>query len=323
MVISIDLGGTKMLSALMDDQFRVRDSIKLKTPQTTDGDEILDLMADSVRDLLKSADLSPADILGVSVGVPSAVNFTDGVVLSATNIGFENYPLRDRLSAATGVPVLVDNDVNAGIYGEFLRGAAAGKRNIIGLYPGTGIGGGMVLDGRLYRGAKGGAGEMGHMIIQSGGRLCGCGRYGCLETLASKTALAKDLVQLAATGKAPSILEKVGSDYTLIKSSHIKKAIDSGEEAVIDLVNRAADFLGIGMANYVNIFNPEVIVLGGGLIEKLGNSFVQRAEASMRSNAMPVLLQDVEVKIAKLGDDSVITGAALLLRDFLEESKNS
>jgi glucokinase len=178
----------------------------------------------------------------------------------------------------------------------------------------------MILDGRLYRGVSGGAGEMGHMIIQSGGRLCGCGRYGCLETLASKTALAKDLVQLAATGKAPSILEKVGSDYTLVKSSHIKKAIEAGEEAVIDLVNRAADFLGIGMANYVNIFNPELIILGGGLIEKLGDRFVARAEASMRANGMPVLLKDVEVAQASLGDDTVIVGAAMLLAAQLENA---
>lgn len=318
MIISIDLGGTKMLSTLLDRQFAVVDSVKIQTPQTTNGDEILSLMVDSVRQLIKHNNVARVDLRGIAVGVPSAVNFTKGLVLSATNIGFENYPLRDRLSSETALPVLVENDVNAGIYGEYRMGAGRGKQDIIGLYPGTGIGGGMVLDGRLYRGASGGAGEMGHMIIQSNGRLCGCGRYGCLETLASKTALAKDLVQLASTGKAPSIREKVGSDYTKIKSSHIKKAISLGEEAVMDLVDRAADFLGIGMANYVNIFNPELIVLGGGLIEKLGQTFVNRAEKSMRNNGMPVLLKDVEVKTAALGDDTVIMGAALLLDDTLQ-----
>jgi glucokinase len=320
MIISIDLGGTKMLTALMNDRLETVADEKIKTPQTTDGDEILERMIASVRKVLKDHDADESDLTGIAVGVPSAVDFKNGVVLSATNIGFEHYPLRDRLRDSFDVPVLVDNDVNAGLFGEFKRGAGKGKEDIIGLYPGTGIGGAMVLDGRLYRGASGGAGEMGHMIIQSGGRLCGCGRYGCLETLASKTALAKDLVQLASTGKAPTILEKVGSDYTLIKSSHIKKSIDAGEEAVIDLVNRAADFLGIGMANYVNIFNPELIVLGGGLIEKLGRAFVDRAEAAMRANGMPVLLDDVEVKIAELGDDTVIVGAALLLDDMLRRN---
>jgi glucokinase len=317
-IISIDLGGTKMLATLMDREYQVVDSDKIRTPQTTDGGDILSLMLESIRKLMKSAELGKEDVTGVAVGVPSAVDFKRGIVLSATNIGFEHYPLRDRLTEELGVPVLVENDVNAGLYGEFRRGAGVGKEDIIGLYPGTGIGGAMILDGRLYRGVSGGAGEMGHMIIQSGGRLCGCGRYGCLETLASKTALAKDLVQLAATGKAPSILEKVGSDYTMVKSSHIKKAIEAGEEAVIDLVNRAADFLGIGMANYVNIFNPELIILGGGLIEKLGDRFVARAEASMRANGMPVLLKDVEVAQASLGDDTVIVGAAMLLAAQLE-----
>lgn len=315
MIVSIDLGGTKMLTALYSNDQDILDSVKTKTPQTTEGDEILKLMLESVKELKKKNSLNDHDIHGIAVAVPSAVDFKNGVVLSATNIGFEHYPLRDKLNDALGVPALVDNDVNAGIYGEFKRGAGKGKRHIIGIYPGTGIGGGLVLNGHLYRGANGGAGELGHMIVQSNGRLCGCGRYGCLETLASKTALAKDLVQLASTGKAPSILEKVGTDFTKIKSSHIKKAMDAGEEAAIDLVHRAADFLGIGMANYVNIFNPEMIILGGGLIEKLGEDFVKRAEKGMRDNAMPVLLKDVEVKIAELGDDTVITGAALLLHD--------
>ena len=318
MIIAIDLGGTKMLAVLVDEDLNLMGRIKIETPQTTDGNDVLRLIVGAIDTLLKGR--SKTDLEGIAVCVPSPVNSKTGLVLSATNIGFKNYPLKDELERATALPVLVENDVNAGIYGEYRRGAGRGKEHIVGLYPGTGIGGGMILDGRLYRGANGGAGELGHMTVQSGGRLCGCGRYGCLETLASKTALAKDLVQLAATGKSPTIFKAVGTDYTEIKSNHIRKALKAGEEAVIDLVNRAADFLGIGMANCVNIFSPERIILGGGLVEKLGKNFVNRAEKSMRENAMPHLLEKVDLRTSELGDDTVIVGAALLFQFTQEQT---
>ena len=223
MIIAVDLGGTKMLATLLDDDLNLKDKIKIETPQTTDGKEILGIIVRAINKLLKNS--SKTDVEGIAVCVPSPVNSKTGVVLTATNIGFKNYPLRDELQQATGLPVIVENDVSAGIYGEYRRGAGRGKKHIVGIYPGTGIGGGVILDGKLYRGASGGAGELGHMIVQSGGRLCGCGRYGCLESLASKTALAKDLVQLAATGKSPTIFNAVGTDYTEIKSNHIRKAL--------------------------------------------------------------------------------------------------
>ena len=321
MIIALDLGGTKMLTALIDDDLVVHNRIKVKTPQTTDGNKILRLIISSIEKLLANSSYEKTDIGGMAVCVPSPVNTSKGLVLSATNIGFKNYPLRDMLQEEIGLPVLVENDVTAGIYGEYKRGAGRGKQHIIGLYPGTGIGGGMILNGQLYRGSRGGAGEIGHMIIQVDGRLCGCGSYGCLETLSSKTALAKDLVQLAALGKSPSILQDVGSDYTEIKSRHIQKALAAGEVDVIELVERAASYLGIGMANCVNIFNPQRIILGGGLIEKLGNAFVKRAEKVMRVHALPHLLEDVDVKVAQLGDDTVITGAALLFQDELDQER--
>lgn len=317
MIIAIDLGGTKMLTAFLDDSLTIKSKVKVETPQTTNGNDILKLMLRSIHELVEKNSCRIADLEGVVVCVPSPVDSRRGVVMTTANIGIENYPLRDELHKATAVSVLVENDVNAGIYGEYKWGAGRGKAHIIGLYPGTGIGGGLILDGRLYRGFRGGAGELGHTIVQSGGRLCGCGRYGCLETLASKTALAKDLVQLAAIGKSPIIFKAVGTDYTLIKSRHILEAMKAGEAEVVELVDRAADFLGIGMANFVNAFNPERIILGGGLIEKLGKPFVRRAEKSMRNNAMPHLLEDVDVKMSELGDDTVILGAAALLRSTL------
>lgn len=315
MIISIDLGGTKLLTALLDEHMHVIDQKKHKTPKTTDGDEVLKLMISLIEELLDEH--GKPNIEGIGVGVPSAVNFDEGVVLSTTNIGFVNYPLKAKLESHFHVPVLVENDVNAGVYGEYRKGAGVGKRHIIGVYPGTGIGGGLILDGRLYRGFAGGAGELGHIMVQPQGRVCGCGSYGCLETVASKTALAKDLVQLAALGKAPTIYSKVGTDFAKIKSSHIEKSMAHGEQAVIDLVLRSGEFLGIGLANFVNIFNPELIVLGGGLIERLGSEYLEKVEQTMRQYAMPELSKHVQLTNAMLGDNTVIIGAAMLLSDSL------
>jgi glucokinase len=209
----------------------------------------------------------------------------------------------------------LENDVNAGTYGELIAGAGKGYRHVIGLFPGTGLGGGLILDGRLFRGATGGAGEIGHMIIQVDGRRCGCGQYGCLEAMASRTALAKDLVALAATGGAPAIQKKAGSDFSRIKSGLIQSAWEDGEPAVVGLVDRAARHLGIGMANMVNVFNPQLIIIGGGLVEKLGAPYIQKAEQAMRDHAMARLVTIVEVKQAELGDDSTVIGAAALARE--------
>ncbi|MGI9255342.1 MAG: ROK family protein [Salinispira sp.] len=321
MIITVDLGGTKMLTALLDNDFTIHLRVKTETPRTTDGNDILALIMDSMSRIIRQHSCQMSDLEGIAVSVPSPVDYRSGIVIMTSNIGFKNYPLRDRLHELSGVPVLVENDVNAGIYGEYQLGSGRGKQHLIGMYPGTGIGGGLILGGELYRGAFGGAGEIGHMNVQPAGRLCGCGRYGCLETLASKTALAKELVQLADIGKSPTILAAVGTDYTLVKSSHILKAMQAGEPEVIDLVNRAAEFLGVGMANCVNIFNPERIILGGGLVEKLGKTFVRRAERSMRAHAMPLLLKDVDVRISELGDDTVILGSALLLRIMTETGR--
>jgi len=246
------------------------------------------------------------------VAVPGPLDLKEGVVIDTPNIGFKNYPLRKFLQEAFNCKVSLENDVNAGVYGEFRAGVAKGFSNIVGVYPGSGVGGGMILDGRLYRGSRGSAGEVGHMRIQDGGRLCGCGRYGCLETLSSKNALARDLVALAATGKAPTIQEGAGTDFVKIRSGLIKKSIKAGEAEVIALVKRSAYYLGIGLANLVNIFDPELVVLGGGLMEKLSEDIVPVAEKSMREHAMPGMVKNVKLVVATLGDDSVITGCAWL-----------
>jgi glucokinase len=317
-LVGFDLGGTKLLGGLFNSQKKLLGITKARTPSSSKGDEIKNLIIELIRQLLAENKVEAAALAALCVAVPGPLDHKEGLVLDTPNIGFRNYPLRQHLQDAFHCTVLLENDVNAGVYGEFRAGAARGFRNIVGVYPGSGVGGGMVLDGRLYRGARGSAGEVGHMRIQDGGRLCGCGRYGCLETLASKNALARDLVALAATGKAPTILEGAGTDFAAIRSGLIKKSIKAGETEVVNLVKRSAHYLGIGLANCVNLFDPEVVILGGGLMEKLAEEILPVAEKSMREHAMPGMVKNVKVLAATLGDDSVITGCAWLAGESVQ-----
>lgn len=319
-VVAVDLGGTKLLAALVDHDLQVIAERKVRTPGTQKGDEIRDLIVGTIKDLLSEARVSVDSLSAIGVAVPGAVDSAKGLVYDTPNIGFKNYSLRNELGKVFHCLITVENDVNAGVYGEFVRGSARGLKNVIGIYPGTGIGGGIIIMGHLYRGSRGAAGELGHMRVQDGGRLCGCGRYGCLETVASKTALAKDLVALAATGKAPSILSDAGTDFSKIKSGVIRKAVKAGEPAVVELVERFAHYLGIGMANCVNLFDPDAIVLGGGLVEKLWGEIAPLAEASMKNHAQEFMAKQVKVIEASLGDHSVVTGVAALALETIEPS---
>ena len=309
-LIGLDMGGTKMLAVVLDARFRPKGRAKTKTPPGGDHDLLLNSIASTVRRAAEDAGVQIVDIKAIGVAVPGPLNRDEGRVIEMVNVGMRDYPLRDRLQDELSVPVDLENDVNAGTYGEYIAGAAAGYRHVIGVFPGTGVGGGIVIDGRLYRGRRGRAGEIGHTTVLAGGPLCGCGHYGCLEALSSKSAIAKDLVHLAAVGLAPTILDKAGTNFKSIKSALIKKSIDAGETAVAAVVDRAAWYLGVGLANCVDIFDPDVLVIGGGLVEKLGDDYLEKVRKSTVENAMvPV---EIPIVAASLGDESVVVGAAAL-----------
>lgn len=312
-LVGFDMGGTKLLATVLDGRFRAIGRAKMKTPSGGDEARLLDSIAGTIREAVKEAGLKLSEITAVGLAVPGPLNRDEGVVVEMVNVGMRNYPLRDSLQDAIGVPVDLENDVNAGTYGEFVAGAASGYKNVIGLFPGTGVGGGIIIDGKLYRGRLGRAGEIGHMTVEVGGRLCGCGHYGCLEAVSSKTAMAKDLVHLASVGLAPTVLALSGTDFKSIKSGVIRKAIEAGEDAVIRVVDRAAWYLGVGLANCVDIFDPDVLIVGGGLVEKLGDDFLEKVRASTIENSM--VPTEIPIRAATLGDDSVIVGAASLARE--------
>jgi glucokinase len=311
--IGVDLGGTKILAAAFDSKLKLLATEKAKTPREADATSVVQALADVVRRLVAQAEASSGrEIGGVGVSVPGPLDRAKGIVRYTPNMGFKDYKLGSELSSLFGAPVFLENDVQAGVYGELRAGALRGKLNAVGVFVGTGVGGGIVIDGKLYRGSTGSAGEVGHMILQEGGAACGCGNYGCLEALASRTAMAKDAIAQASTGKAPILFSVAGSDLRKCRSSVLFEAVEGGDKGVKKAVDRAASWLGVGLANLVHVLNPEAIVVGGGVVTRFGQKFLDRAIASMEDHLMPGLSGTAEILLSELGDLAVPTGAACI-----------
>jgi glucokinase len=313
--IGFDLGGTKMLSVVFDADYKVIAQEKARTPPDGDPAVILEAMDATVRKSLKTAGIAFDRVNCAGIGVPSPVDRAAGIVISTPNMGLFQYPMKKELEAKWGVPVFLENDTNAGTYGEFRRGAGKGKKHMAGIFVGTGIGAGIILDGKLYCGASGYAGEVGHLIIMEGGPLCGCGQYGCLEAFSSRTAMAKDAVALASAGNMPSVFKQAGSDFKLYKSKMFELGLKENDPNVRKIIERSAWHMGVGMANLVNILNPELIVLGGGLVDRIGMPYLETARASMQGHLMAGIAKSVTVVLSELKELAVPLGAACIARE--------
>jgi glucokinase len=313
--VGVDLGATKILAAVFDSAMKPLATEKAKTPREASAKAVVAALAETVGRALAASGADAKALAGVGVAVPGPLDRARGIVRYTPNMGFKDYPLASELAGMFSAPAFLDNDVQAGTYGELRAGALRGKRDAIGVFVGTGVGGGIVIDGKIYRGSTGSAGEVGHMTLLDGGALCGCGNYGCLEALASRTAMAKDSVALAAAGKAPGMLKAAGTDIRKYRSSAFAESIDSGDKAVRRSVDRAAYWLGVGLANLVHLLNPEAIVIGGGIASRFGERYLERALASMEDHLMPGLSGSVKIVLSELGDLAVPTGAAFEAAD--------
>ena len=227
-------------------------------------------------------------------------------------------PLKAKLEANLSIPTFVDNDVNVGTLGESAFGAGQGVKNLVGIFVGTGIGGGIILDGKLFHGVNKTAGEVGHMIVKANGPQCGCGSFGCLEAVASRTAITRDLQKAILKKGKKSILTKLnGGKLDQIRSQAIAKAVKRGDKPTIKVMQRAGKYLGISVASIVHFLNPEMIVLGGGVIEAMGDSLLDPIRRSAAKYALPTTLDGVQIVEATLGDNAGVIGASVLARQRL------
>lgn len=312
-LIGVDLGGTKMLAGLLDRGYKIKASEKTKV-QVSEGPKVfLNVLTESISMLLKEYKLSSREIAGIGIGCPGLIDTKKGRVLSSPNIPFlKHFDLAKKIKKAFKIPVVIGNDVNVGLFGEQRLGAARGYQDVVGIFLGTGVGGALIFNNTMYEGASGGAGEIGHMSVDPAGILCGCGKRGCLETVAGRAGIASEAAVLAVRQQAPHLFEAVGGDVSKIKSGALAKAIKSGDKALRNLIERRAEALGVAMGNVVNLLNPQMIVLGGGVMEAMGNLILPAAEESMRRTAMEPLARQVKVVAAKLGDFAIVKGGAVL-----------
>ena len=317
--LGIDLGGTKILAGVVDDQGRILGSAKRKTRAERDVDDVIARVVKTAQDAVSAARLDLRAISAVGIGAPGVANPRTGVIEFAPNLtDWVGVPLGARLEKAFGVPVIVENDVNAGAYGEATVGAAAGYRSMVGIFPGTGIGGGIVLDGKLLRGAHNGAGEIGHVVVLIDGPRCGCGRRGCIEALASRTAIERDILGELRGGRQSIITKLIDRDggEAQISSSQLASALQAHDALVTDVIKRAAHHLGIFTAGMINVLDPECVVYGGGLIEACGDVMLPIIrETTYRYLIRPLEPEKLPILEAALGDNAVLLGAAMLARE--------
>ncbi len=308
--IGLDLGGTKMLGTVYDEDFKPLGKKRRRTKGTEGAESVTSRMVRTIRDALEEAEAEPKDVAGIGVGIPGPVDQEKGVVLEAVNLNWDNVPLAKLLRDELGSPVVLLNDVDAGLYGEYRFGAAKSARTALGVFPGTGIGGGCVYDGQIIRGKKNSCMEIGHISMRKEGLLCGCGLRGCLETEASRLAIAAEIAKAAYRGEAPNILKAAGTTLSDIRSGVIADAIEAGDKVVEQIVRRAAKTLGVAVAAAIHLLGPDRIVLGGGLVEAMPEIYVESVEPAARKAVMPSFADTFKVVAAKLGDDAGVMGCA-------------
>ena len=317
-IVGVDIGGTKMMAAVFDANFQKIGMCRKKSRSKNGGESEMRVIK-VIREAIENAG-NPC-IAGIGVGSPGPLDPATGVIIDTPNLGWKNFPLAHLLQETFKAPVVVDNDVNVGTYGEWRCTVLRSKKHVLGVFPGTGIGGGIIIDGKILHGFSGAAGEVGHITIMPDGPFCGCGKRGCLEALASRVAIAKEVAALAAREDAPYIQEHCGTDINAIRSGVLARAIEAGDTMVEQVVRKAAWYIGIGVGNLINVLSPEVVVLGGGLVEALETLVLEEVKNAVEEHAMPFLRKNVTIKAAELGDDAVVMGAAQLIHERITPGK--
>lgn len=286
-VLGIDVGGTNLVAGCVDTDGRRLEGFFSEPTRPEEGaDGVVGRMLALARRSMAAlvAAVPRATVRGVGVGAPGPLDTHRGIVLLTPNLGWVNFPLRDRVSDGLSLPTFLDNDANCAVLGEHWRGAAQGARQALGITIGTGIGGGLILDGHLHHGASDCAGEIGHTTIEMNGRRCACGNYGCLEAYASGPAIARRAMEAVESGGESSLREVMRRDPAAVTAQLVYEAANAGDALAREVVQDTARFLGAGIANLVNVFNPEVVVVCGGVTQAGDSLFVPlRREVSRRA----------------------------------------
>ena len=312
-IVGVDLGGTNIVSGAMPEDGTRAIAVRSEPTRSGQGaeavvDRIARMIDTVIAETIAETGARRADFLGVGVGAPGPLDTKRGIVLLTPNLGWRDFPLRDEIVARVGLPASLDNDANCATLGEWWRGAARGARNVIGLTIGTGIGGGIIIDGRLFHGASDVAGELGHTTIDSTGRRCKCGNYGCLEAYASGPAIADRAREALAGAEASMLPAMVGRNLDLITAQTVYDAAQRDDALAREVVRDTARFLGAGIANMLNILNPNVVVVMGG-VTHAGDALMDPLRAEVRRRAFRPAVDACEILLGSLPGTAGVVGA--------------
>ena len=315
-LVGVDLGGTSLLAVATTSKGKILGQKKRKTRAEEGASAVLDRIVKTIQNAVDQAGAGLNDVRAIGIGAPGPLNPQTGVILHAPNLGptWNELPIAAHLSERLGCPVYLGNDVDMGAVGEHALGAGKGYDHLVAIFVGTGIGGGLILNGQLYRGARFTAGELGHIVLLAGGPMCGCGKHGCAEALASRTAMERDIRAQIAGGRqslVTELLEKEGQ--ATMSSSILEAALDAGDDVVCEVMAQTEHYMGLLVANVVNMLDPQVIVLGGGVVERLGDRYVE----PVRETAEQYYLnqqdkEQVHIVATELGGYAGVLGAAMM-----------
>lgn len=315
--IGIDLGGTKILAAIVDTKTgEIVFSAKKKTKKERGGEAIAKKTVSIVADLIEESKIPIEKIESIGIGLAGQVDRANGVLIAAPNLDCFNVDFKNIMEKKYGKPTFVGNDVEVATIGELMFGSGVGYKNFVCVFVGTGVGSGIVIDGKIHTGYTGTAGEIGHITVAYGGRACGCGANGCLEAYASRSAIEHKIKGAIKKGQKSVIVDYIKNDG-IIRSKFLKKAIDMKDELVLNCITEASEYLSSGLASVINFLNPELVILGGGLIGAI-NCFYDLTKTKTISKCLPTPSAKTQIKKAKLGDFSGVIGAALL-KTYREE----
>ena len=321
-IIGVDLGGTKILTVVATEKGEILLRKKEETPAFEGPAVVLDQIEKDVQEVIRVQGIGIEEVRAVGVCAAGFYNHREKVIVESPNLaGWNQIPLASRLEERIGRPVFVENDANAAAYGEYRLGAGRGRSHIIYITVSTGIGGGIIADGEIFHGSQGYAGEIGHMTLDLHGPPCNCGSRGCLETLSSGTAIARQARELLASGRSSRMLEVAAMEGRQeVTARHVFTAAELGDEAAREIVDRAIEYLGTGLAGMATLLNPEIFVIGGG-VSMSGDSFFQPLREAFSRRAAGPVRENVQIVPAGLGDEAGIVGAVLLAEEALAGEK--
>ncbi|MDO9465613.1 MAG: ROK family protein [bacterium] len=314
-LIGVDLGGTNLNTAILNANGKIIDKLSISTGENKDV--VLKQIVKCIEDVIKKANKTNSEIMGIGIGTPGLVDSEKGIVRGVTNIeGFENVHMKEYVEVALDIPTFIDNDVNAMAYGELKCGAARGAKNVICLTLGTGVGGGIIINGGIYRGSSLSAGEIGHIPVNVDGPGCMCGGIACLESYIGRDRIIKRTIEKLMQRKESIIPKLVEGDMKKVTPKIVYEAAAVGDMLAIEIWKETAQYLATALTGIINFLDPEIIVIGGG-IANAGKYLFDPLRDMIKERVFPFLAEKIQIVHTQLGEEAGIIGSAMLAKDSI------